>query len=86
MPPLRRNELADYLRHRLQTAGYHGGPMFSAMARRALYRFSGGTPRLVNILAHKSMLASFGEGRLNVGYWQVFAAARDTESSRLSLL
>ena len=69
----------------LITAGYRGDQLFSAMARRALYRFSGGTPRLVNILAHKAMLASFGEGRLSVGYRQVFAAARDTEGSRPSL-
>jgi MSHA biogenesis protein MshM len=85
MPPLKRNELGEYLGHRLKTAGYRGDQLFSAMARRALYRFSGGTPRLVNILAHKAMLASFGEGRLSVGYRQVFAAARDTEGSRPSL-
>lgn len=83
MPPLQRNELNDYLAHRLRTAGYRGEPVFSPMARRALYRFSGGTPRLVNILAHKSMLAAFGQGKPTVGYRQVFAAARDTDSVRL---
>lgn len=82
MPPLRRNEMDDYLAHRLRVAGYHGERVFSAMARRTLYRCSGGTPRLVNILAHKSMLAAFGEGRPTVGYRQVFAAVRDTEGAR----
>lgn len=82
MPPLQRGELEDYLAHRLRIAGYRGEPVFSAMARRVLYRFSGGTPRLVNILAHKAMLAAFGQGRPAVGYRQVFAAARDTDSAR----
>ncbi|MFY9328016.1 MAG: AAA family ATPase [Georgfuchsia sp.] len=83
MPPLKRRELDAYLSHRLSIAGYHGALMFSLMARRALYRGSGGTPRLVNILAHKSMLAAFGEGRPTVGFRQVFAAVRDTEGAHL---
>lgn len=82
MPPLRRGELDDYLAHRLRIAGYHGDTLFSMAARRTLYRFSGGTPRLVNILAHKAMLATFGQGRSTVGYRQVFAAVRDTEGAR----
>lgn len=78
MPPLRRDELDEYLLHRLRVAGLHGHTIFSSMARRALFRYSGGTPRLVNILAHKSMLAAFGEGLAMIGYRQVVAAARDT--------
>ena len=85
MPPLRRRELKEYLSHRLRIAGYHGEPLFSLMARRALYRFSGGTPRLINILAHKSMLATYGEGRPTVGFRQVFAAALDTEGANFVL-
>jgi MSHA biogenesis protein MshM len=82
MPPLQRSELDDYLGHRLRIAGYRGDPVFTRLARRALYRFSGGTPRLVNILAHKSMLAAFGRGKPSVGCPQVFAAARDTDGAR----
>ncbi|CAG4885199.1 MSHA biogenesis protein MshM [Georgfuchsia toluolica] len=82
MPPLQRRELNEYVSHRLRIAGYHGDPLFSPLARSSLYRFSGGTPRLVNILAHKSMLSAFGEGRPSVGLRQVLAAARDTEGAR----
>jgi len=82
MPGLKRSELGAYVDHRLRVAGYHGGRLFSALARRALYRHSGGMPRLVNILSHKAMLAAFGEGSEEVRLRHVRAAARDTEGAR----
>jgi MSHA biogenesis protein MshM len=83
MPLLRRDELERYMEHRLRVAGHRGESLFLPAARRALYRHSGGTPRLVNILAHKAMLAAFGEGRRQVQARHVRAAARDTEGVRL---
>jgi MSHA biogenesis protein MshM len=82
MPGLQRGELGAYIDHRLRVAGYHGGRLFSGPARRALYRYSGGMPRLVNILSHKAMLAAFGEGGDEVCLRHVRAAARDTEGAQ----
>jgi MSHA biogenesis protein MshM len=82
LPGLRRAELGDYVDHRLRVAGYHGGRLFSSFARSALYRHSGGMPRLVNILAHKALLAAFGEGSNEICLRHVRAAARDTEGAR----
>lgn len=82
MPGLKRAELGAYLEHRLRVAGYHGGRLFSGPARRALFRHSGGMPRLVNILAHKALLAAFGEGDDLVRLRHVRGAARDTEGAR----
>lgn len=82
MPGLQRRELGEYVDHRLRVAGYHGGRLFTAFARRALYRHSDGMPRLVNILSHKAMLAAFGEGSEDVRLRHVRAAARDTEGAR----
>jgi len=82
MPGLKRAELGAYLEHRLRVAGYHGGRLFSRFAQRALFRHSGGMPRLVNILAHKALLAAFGEGDDGVALRHVRAAARDTEGAR----
>ena len=82
MPGLKRGEIGSYVDHRLRIAGYHGGQLFSTFARRALYRHSGGMPRLVNILAHKAMLAAFGEGSEEVCQRHVRTAARDTEGAR----
>lgn len=75
-------ELENYLNHRLRVAGYRGDPLFSRGAMRSLYKASGGTPRLINILSHKSLLAVFGEGRRVVKSKHVKRAAADTEGAR----
>ena len=81
MPGLKRHEMNSYLQHRLRTAGFRGTALFSRGARWALYRHSNGMPRLVNVLAHKAMLAAFGEGAERVGYPHVRRAVGDTESA-----
>ena len=79
---LGRPELEHYVAHRLRVAGYRGDPVFSSGALRILYRASGGTPRLANILAHKALLVVFGEGRRSVFPKHVRKAAADTEGAR----
>jgi MSHA biogenesis protein MshM len=74
-------EVRRYVEQRLATAGYRGDSLFSPGALRSLYHRSGGTPRLINILANKSLLAAFGEGRLHVEPRHVKAAARDTDGA-----
>ncbi len=71
-----------YLRHRLEVAGRHGRPPFSRAALRLLFRASHGVPRLINILAHKSMLAAYGEGRDEVIRKHVSSAVNDTAQVR----
>ncbi len=79
---LKKSELELYLAHRLRVAGFRGEALFSPAALRALHRASGGTPRLINILAHKSLLAAFGEGRQTIRRRHVRLAAGDTEGAR----
>jgi MSHA biogenesis protein MshM len=81
MPGLARHELDIYLQHRLRVAGLRGPSIFSSAARWALFRHSRGVPRLVNILAHKALLAAFGEGADRIGYVHVRRAVADTESA-----
>ena len=76
-----RPELRQYLHHRMRVAGYDSTEVFTAPAIAALQRASGGTPRLVNILAHKALLTVFGAGGAVVEDQHVRAAARDTDSS-----
>jgi MSHA biogenesis protein MshM len=76
--PLSRDDLDYYVAHRLRVAGYDGARLFSRGAVARLYSASGGVPRLVNILAHKSMMLSYGQGRQQVARAHVSAAARDT--------
>jgi MSHA biogenesis protein MshM len=76
--PLSRDDLDYYLSHRLRVAGFGGARLFSRGAVAGLYRASGGVPRLVNILAHKAMMLSYGQGRQQVARTHVTLAARDT--------
>ncbi|MCF6209149.1 MAG: AAA family ATPase [Gammaproteobacteria bacterium] len=71
--------LPGYLNHRLRVAGYHGTALFSAEAQAALFKASRGIPRLINILAHKSLMAAFGRGLSVVNRDCVVLACADTE-------
>lgn len=77
---LSRDEMQYYLNHRLIIAGYQGSRMFSGAALTLLYLKSNGVPRLVNILAHKALLAAYGKGKQLVGLADAFAAISDTKS------
>ena len=78
LQPLGRNELAGYLDHRLRVAGYQGAPLYSKGAVKLMHRYSNGTPRLVNILAHKTLMLAYGEGVSEVLARHARAAALDT--------
>ncbi len=78
---LGREEVGNYLAHRLRVAGYRGEEVFEPRAVRSLHRASRGTPRLLNILAHKSLLAVYGEGNHAVLPRHVRQAAADTEGA-----
>ncbi|HCS44303.1 MAG TPA: AAA family ATPase [Pseudomonas sp.] len=70
-----------YLNERLAVAGYRGEPLFAPAAVRRLVHDSGGIPRLLNILAHKALMAAYGEGRRQVMTRHVQRARRDTEGA-----
>lgn len=76
-----RDEIERYLQHRLHIAGYNGDTLFTRRAIKTLYRASGGIPRLVNILAHKAMMLSFGTGEYRIGAHQISVAAEDTQAA-----
>ncbi|NMM37567.1 MAG: AAA family ATPase [Glaciimonas sp.] len=76
--PLTSDDMAFYISHRLQIAGFTGSPLFGRDALRKLYSASGGIPRLVNILAHKSLMAAYGEGQQQVLAGHVKRAVQDT--------
>lgn len=78
---LRWSEMALYLQHRMHVAGYEGPTLFSDASLRLLYRYANGIPRLINILAHKSLLSAFGRGQHGVVVEDVKAAILDTRPS-----
>lgn len=79
---LTHDELQFYVTHRLVVAGHQGGRLFSRRALAAIRHKTNGVPRLVNILAHKSLIAAYGKGRQSVEKSDVLAAAKDTGATR----
>ncbi|GHD49015.1 MSHA biogenesis protein MshM [Marinobacter persicus] len=81
LAPLNKESVGQYIRHRLTQAGYNGADLFAPSAVRVIWKASGGIPRLVNILAHKSLLAAWGAGAGQVARKHAMQAVRDTESA-----
>jgi general secretion pathway protein A len=54
-----RDETAAYLRHRVSVAGGNHVLKFDRKAVREIYRYSRGTPRLVNAVGDKALLAGY---------------------------
>jgi len=79
LQPLDAIAVSSYVRHRLRVAGHADGELFSAPALRDLARASRGVPRLINVLAHKALLAGWGRGRARVGRVELARAIADTE-------
>lgn len=82
LEPLNRIAVRHYINHRLAVAGHQGAELFDRHALETLFRASGGIPRLVNILAHKSLMAAYGQGAPQVARRHVRAAAADTADAR----
>ncbi len=57
--PLTRTEMESYISQRLQVAGANGNINFSKSALREIYKFSKGTPRLINLLCDRALLGGF---------------------------
>lgn len=81
--PLLRDETRAYLEYRLMASGYRNAPLFAPAAVRLLWRASRGIPRLINILAHKSLMVAYGQGLSQIRPHHVKAAIRDTEDATL---
>lgn len=76
---LQLDELPGYLDHRLKVAGCQKTGLFRPAAVRLLHDASQGVPRLVNLLAHKALLAAYGKGRTQIDKQLMLAAIKDTK-------
>ena len=77
-----REETLDYLNHRMRAAGHTGATVFGTREARVLHSVTGGTPRLLNVVAHKALLLAYGCGETVVRLPHVHAAADDTPAAQ----
>jgi len=63
--PLSLRECNEYIAKRIEVAGGTLS-LFSSKALETIYHYSGGTPRLVNVLCDNGLLTAFGSGKKRV--------------------
>lgn len=76
--PMFNEEVNAYIAHRLQIAGATDSELFTKSAVWQLKKATQCIPRLINIIAHKSLIAAYGKGHEHVSLDHVIAAIKDT--------
>ncbi|MFT7300083.1 MAG: MSHA biogenesis protein MshM [Porticoccus sp.] len=79
--PVPASRVPHYIQHRLMTVASSEATdtqIFDINAGNEIARFSGGVPRLINVLAHKSLMLAYGENMRRVTVRHVRLAAADT--------
>lgn len=77
LQPLSRNDIQQYVDYRISQSGYNGPPLFSASAVKQLYQATRGVPRMINVLAHKALMAAFADRSHQVNDIHIRRAASD---------
>jgi general secretion pathway protein A len=75
-------EAREYVRHRIRVAAGDDRDLFTAGALREIRRRARGIPRLVNLLADRSLLAGYADGSQRVSGTHVAQAAQEILSIR----
>jgi MSHA biogenesis protein MshM len=84
--PMPAQQVSVYLAHRLATAALSEATdthVFDNSAAQEIAHFTGGVPRLINVLAHKCMMLAYGENVHRVNLRHVRLAAADTPGVRV---
>jgi general secretion pathway protein A len=76
---LSREEVADYIRHRIHVSGGNGRPHFSPPAIWRIHRYSQGVPRLINALCDKALLAGYVNQTDKIDFGMIGRAIRELE-------
>jgi general secretion pathway protein A len=82
LEPLTREETVAYVRHRLKVAGAIS-PLFSPAALHEVHRLARGTPRLINVLCDRALLAAYTQEENRVTPALVRVAASEVHGRRV---
>jgi general secretion pathway protein A len=69
------SEVEDYIRHRLQVAGYDGPEIFTREAIESIWYYSAGTPRLINIICDNGLAIAADAAKKRVSAYMIMKAA-----------
>lgn len=82
LEPLTQDETLAYVRHRLKVAGAIA-PLFTPAALKEVHRLSRGTPRLINVLCDRALLAAYTQEENRVTPALVRVAASEVHGRRV---
>ena len=82
LTPLSADETGEYIAHRLQVAG-GARDLFNAAAVKRIHKYSGGVPRLVNVLCDRALLGAYAQSVRQVTPALVDLAASEVFGSDL---
>jgi pSer/pThr/pTyr-binding forkhead associated (FHA) protein len=74
---LTKAETIAYIDHRLEVAGSQGRRIFEEGTYGTIYKYTGGTPRLINTLCDTCLMAAFGRSRDTVSKGDLEAAIQE---------
>ena len=75
--PLDDREMREYIEHRLKVAGSEGNDLIADGAFAPIYRYTGGIPRLINMLCDTALLCAFAEHKQTVNAEDVMSAVKE---------
>jgi general secretion pathway protein A len=81
LTPLSKNEIADYIGHRLSVAGGRKRLFHPSLMGR-IYRLSMGIPRLINLICDRALLGAYAHSRLRVDKKMLAKAAEEVLGKR----
>jgi general secretion pathway protein A len=76
---LSREEIGQYVRHRLHVSGANGAPYFTTPALWRIFNYSKGIPRMVNAICDKCLLAGYVAQQDKIDFRMVGLARRELE-------
>ena len=79
LEPLDPETVSAYVAHRLTIAGGSASVAFTAKALARVHKFSGGIPRLINLICDRALLAGFSANVNRITHKMVTAAAKSLD-------
>ncbi len=79
--PLEKDEVDKYIYHRLAVAGSNGDIRFAPDAIEEIYKYSGGIPRLINLVCDRAMLLAYVMETKDITLPMISASIKEVEGS-----
>jgi general secretion pathway protein A len=80
--PLTYKETGEYISHRIQIASHKNNILFTKAAIRKIFQYSGGIPRLINIVCDRALLCAFSRDTRKITKGITALAIRELSGKR----